>query len=141
MQDNIKQWINTVSIPKTELGGMSVCPYARGAKYELVETDGYNINPLSENFELIIYKLPDNYTIEQLFSIAANYNNLFPKMIFLPDHKDKKTFINGVQTNNGIYNLILCQYRDNLESARSKLKTSNYYNHWDKDYLNEIFNT
>jgi hypothetical protein len=63
---------------------------------------------------------------------------MYPEMVFLPDHKDRDTFINGVQTNNGKYNLILCQWRDNLESARTKLKNSNYYSFWDQEYLKEI---
>jgi hypothetical protein len=138
---NIDDWINRIKQPREELEGMSVCPFAKSAEYEIIETDGSDINPPPWDFELIIYKLPDWYTIDEVNAIADEYNNIFPDMVFLPDHKDKHTFINGVQTNNGTYNFILCQWRDNLETARSKLKKTNYYNFWDKDYLNEILKT
>jgi len=138
---NIDDWIQRIMQPRAELGGMSVCPFAKAAEYEIIETDGSNIDPPPWDFELIIYKLPDLYTIDELNAIADEYNNIFPDMVFLPDHKDKKTFINGVQTNNGTYNFILCQWRDNLETARSKLKKTNYYNFWEKNYLDEILKT
>ena len=134
----LNEWIDRISLPRDELGGMSVCPYAKKSEFTLVETDGSDIETPPWDFELIVYKLPDHYTIDELVSIANEYNILYPDMIFLPDHKNKDTFINGVQTNNGKYNLILCQWRDNLESARTKLKTSNYYSFWDSEYLKEI---
>jgi hypothetical protein len=138
---DISNWIERIKQPREELGGMSVCPFAKSADYEIIETDGSDIDPPPWDFELIIYKLPDLYTIDELTAIANEYNNIFPDMVFLPDHKDKQTFISGVQTNNGTYNFILCQWRDNLETARSKLKKTNYYNFWDKDYLDEILKT
>jgi hypothetical protein len=135
---SIKDWIDRISKPNSELGGMSVCPYAKGAEYSLIETNGADIEPPPWDFELIIYKLPDHYTIDELYEIAKEYNNLYPELVFLPDHKDKDTFINGVQTNNGNANLILCQWRDNLEQARTKLAKTVYYSFWDADYLEEI---
>jgi hypothetical protein len=137
----LNEWISRISTPKEELGGMGVCPYAKSAEYELIETDGSDINPPPWDFELIIYKLPNSYSIEELNDIAVEYNNLFPEMVFLPDHKDKATFINGIPTNNGVYNLILCQWRDNLSKAREKLSNTAYYTYWAEDYLKEILNT
>lgn len=137
----IDDWIKTITQSRSELGGMSVCPYAKGAEYKLIETDGSDIDPPPWDFDLIIYKLPDNYTVEQICEIAYEYNSLYPELIFLPDPKDKDTFINGVQTNNGEYNLILCQWRDNLNDARSKLAKTSYYSYWTDDYLKEILST
>jgi hypothetical protein len=85
--------------------------------------------------------LPSNYTQDELAELANEYNKMYPMMIFLPDHKDKDTFINGVQTNNGKYNLLLCQWRDKLETARTKLKKTTYYTYWSEDYLKEILGT
>jgi hypothetical protein len=133
----ITDWIERLAKPREELGGMSVCPFAKGSQYEVIETDG-NINPPPWDFELIIYKLPDEYSVDELADLATEYNSIFPDMIFLPDHKDRETFINGVATNNGKYNLILCQWRDNLNKARSKLENTKYYSFWDQNYLDEI---
>ena len=136
----IEDWIQRISQPTDKLGGFSVCPYAKGAEYEVIETDGSTIDPPPWDFELIIYKLPDFYNQQEVTDIANEYNKIYPDMIFLPDPKDKYTEINGVQTNNGEYNLILCQWRDNLEKTRAKLKSTNYYTYWAKEYLEEILN-
>jgi len=134
----IDDWVNRISKPRDELGGFSVCPFAKGAEYELIETDGSNIDPPPWDFELIIYKLPAHYTEQEVCAIADEYNKLFPDLVFLPDPKDRNTYINGVQTNNGEYNLILCQWRDNLNKARSKLENTKYYTYWAEEYLKEI---
>lgn len=134
----INDWIKRITQPREELGNFSVCPYAKGAEYELIETDGSDIDPPPWDFELIIYKLPDHYTEFEVTEIAAEYNNIYPELVFLPDPRDRYTEINGVQTNNGQYNLILCQWRDNLQKAREKLASTNYYTYWSEQYLNEI---
>lgn len=137
----IENWISRISAPREELGGFSVCPYAKGAEYELIETDGSDIDPPPWDFELIIYKLPDHYTIDEVCAIANEYNKLYSDLVFLPDPKDRYTEINNVQTNNGEFNLILCQWRDNLNTARQKLKNTSYYQFWAIEYLEEIMRT
>lgn len=135
---DIENWIKHISQPRSELGGISVCPFARGADYKIVYTDGSDIDPPPWAFELIIYKLPDQYTIEEVEAIAKEYNRLFTDIVFLPDPRDRDTEINGVKTNNGKYNLILCQWRDDLDKARKKLAGTSYYTYWSNNYLNEI---
>lgn len=137
----LSDWVARISKPSEEIGGLPVCPFASKSELSIIDTDGSDIDPPPWDFDLIIYKLPEQYTIEELTDLAKEYNSMYPEMIFLPDHKDRNTFINGVQTNNGIYNLILCQWRDNLEKARSKLFGTKYYTFWDEDYLKEILNT
>jgi len=137
----IEEWINRISKPADQLDGFSVCPFAKGAEYEIVETDGSTIDPPPWDFELIIYKLPDHYSEQEVCDIASEYNKIYPDMVFLPDPRDRYTAINGVQTNNGEYNLILCQWRDKLESARLKLQKTSYYVHWTEEYLKEILSS
>jgi hypothetical protein len=140
MYDDIKEWINQISIPRDELGGIGICPYARNSKYKIVKTDK-NLDLVEEDVELIIYVLPENYTVNDLSLIAEKQNKKFPHLVFLPDHRDRVTEINGVQTNNGKHNLILCQSRNVLEKARIKLKSTGYYTYWNSKYLEEILST
>lgn len=137
----IEDWVQRISKPTELLGGFSVCPFAKGAEYSVHKTDGSDISPPPWDFELIIYQLPDNYTIDEVNAIAAEYNKIYTDMVFLPDPKDKFTEINGVQTNNGEYNIILCQWRDKLDLARTKLKKTTYYTFWAEEYLKEILTT
>ena len=137
----IESWIERISKPADLLGGFSVCPFAKGAEYSVHKTDGSDINPPPWDFELMIYVLPDHYTEEEVVAIANEYNKMYPDIVFLPDPKDRYTEINGVQTNNGEYNIILCQWRDNLDRARNKLKNTTYYTYWAEEYLNEILSS
>jgi hypothetical protein len=134
----IKDWIERISKPSIGLEGMPVCPYAKGADYTIEYTDGSNISPPPWAFDLYIYVLPDLYDQDTVVSIAQEYNKLYADLVFLPDPKDRYTEINGVQTNNGEHNIILCQWRDDLERAREKLATTKYYQYWTADYLQEI---
>jgi hypothetical protein len=140
LNNDIKQWVEDISRPADALGGLSVCPYARSAEYTVHETDGSDISPPPWDFELMIYVLPSHYSEQEVFAIADEYNKIIPDMVFLPDPKDRRTEINGVQTNNGKHNLILCQWRDNLTKAREKLASTAYYSYWTDEYLKEIIN-
>jgi hypothetical protein len=137
----MKEWIDRISVKHESLNGFSACPFAKGSSYEVIETDGSDVNPPPWEFELIIYKLPDNYSEYEIIELAKEYNTMYTDMIFLPDPKSRYTEINGVQTNNGKYNLILCQWRDNLIKAREKLSNTTYYSVWNDEYLQEILNT
>ena len=57
---------------------------------------------------------------------------------FIADHRKSNTKINGIPTSNGKYNLVLCQPREELTEARKKLAKTNYYDYWDKNYLEEV---
>ena len=82
--------------------------------------------------------LPDTVSQPEIFAHCDSLNLTHPHLIFLPDHSQRYTHINGVQTNNGRLNLILCQPKDKLIKARQSLKPSGYYSYWSKDYLKEI---
>jgi hypothetical protein len=138
MSKDLKFWIDELIKPRTELGNLPVCPFAKGVNFDIVQSNGEDIIPPSEDFELVVYMLPEDITVDQINYLSEKYNQQYPDIIFLPDHKDRKTFINGVQTNNGKHNLLLCQLRSRLKIARDRLKKSNYYSYWTEDYLKEI---
>jgi hypothetical protein len=138
MDPYLAQWIQRISLVRTELAGMPVCPYAGTAQFDIVAVTGVDLPPPPAVFELIIYQLADDLIQDQVIDLARDANVKHPHLVFLPDPRDRLTKINGVQTNNGRYNLILCQPRDRLALARQQLRHTSYYSFWDKDYLNEI---
>lgn len=138
MDPYLAQWIQRISLPRPELAGMPVCPYSGTAHYDIVAVTGMDLPPPPAVFELIIYHLADDLTSDQVIDLARDANVNYKHLVFLPDPRDRRTQINGVQTNNGRYNLILCQPRDRLALARQQLQRTAYYSFWDKDYLDEI---
>lgn len=135
----IFNWVKSISEPKKELGGHSICPFAKIAnRFKIVQLQKEIIPPEDRDFDVIIYTLPDSITLEDINLLCDNLYKKYPDLIFLPDHKDRDTYINGVKTNNGNYNVILCQPKQKLKDARTALKKTDYYTYWDSEYLKEI---
>ena len=132
----IEEWIQRISKPQTVLSNHSVCPFARAARYKIVHTEIPDVGTFEP--QVTLYVLPDGVSKQELLDMCISLNNQNPELVFLPDHKTANTVLNGVATGNGVHNIILAQERYELEQARSQLNRSNYYDHWDRDYLEEI---
>ena len=133
----ILHWISQISKIRPELGNFSICPYASGANFSIQEQKLSRIVPNSD-FDVIIYIVEDNITANFLYDAVDDYNSNYPDYKFIADHGKTKTYIQGIQTSNGKYNLVLCQSRKELTEARKKLAKTDYYSYWDKDYLEEV---
>lgn len=133
----IKEWIKKISIIRPELEGFSVCPFASKAKYTIIECLAEDIIPIS-GYDVVFYVIEDYFDLQSVEFWVKFYNNLYPEYIFLEDHFSSSSFINGVQTNNGKYNLILMQDREDLRKNREQLAKTGYYHHWNDEYMREI---
>ena len=133
----ILHWIGQLSKIRPELGNFAICPYASKANYTIVDEKLSQIVP-NNDFDVIIYVVEDNISAQFLYDAVDDYNRNYPDYKFIADHGKTKTYIKGIQTSNGKYNLVLCQLRNELTEARKKLAKTNYYDYWDKDYLEEV---
>ena len=133
----ILHWIGQLSKIRPELGNFAICPYASKANYTIVDEKLSQIVP-NDDFDVIIYVVEDNISAQFLYDAVDDYNRNYPDYKFIADHGKTKTYIQGIQTSNGKYNLVLCQLRKELTEARKKLAKTNYYDYWDKDYLEEV---
>lgn len=143
MQSHIKLWIQHLSKPQKNLSGLSVCPYAAQARYKIIDRVKKPIKfdkdvKLLEKFDVLIYLKEFRIKKKKMYALCDQLNEQHKEHIFLPDHWDEETQIKGVRTNNGLYNLILCQKRSKLENARKFLKSKKYYSYWNKKYLKEV---
>ena len=133
----ILEWIRQISEIRPELGNFSICPYASGANFNIQEDQLLEIVPNSD-YDVIIHIVEDDIDADFLYEAVDDYNLIYPEYKFIADHGKTKTYIQGIQTSNGKYNLVLCQPRKELSEARKKLAKTDYYNHWDKNYLKEV---
>ena len=136
-KDYILNWIKEVSKIRPELGGFAVCPYARLALYEIIDTNVKNIAPV-EGYDVIIFIIEDELSLKEIQDWIELYNKKYPSWKFFEDCATYDTYINEIKTNNGKYNLILAQPKEKLKKFREKLTRTEYYSHWDKEYLKEI---
>ena len=143
-------WIQRISKPMDELGGFSVCPFAKKAleekkifwSYIGYECEAYILRyiEVTPEFEVVaFFNLKGNLTDKDLLSIITKLQVKRPDMVFLKDHPDNPGFINGIETGNKLYPTILVQPRNKLIEAREKLKRTKYYDYWDEDYKKEIW--
>ena len=133
----ILHWIGQLSKIRPELGNFAICPYASKAKYAIIDEKLSQIMP-NDDFDVIIYVVEDNISAQFLYDAVDDYNRNYPDYKFIADHGRTKTYIQGIQTSNGKYNLVLCQPRQELTEARKKLAKTDYYKYWDKKYLQEV---
>ena len=133
----IFNWIQELSKIRPELGNFSICPYASGANFSIQERKLHQIVP-NLDFDVIINIVEDDIDANFLYDAVDDYNRNYPDYKFIADHGKTKTYIQGIQTSNGKYNLVLCQPRDELSEARKKLAKTDYYDYWDKNYLEEV---
>lgn len=133
----ILHWIDQLSKIRPELGNFAICPYASKANFSILDNKLSQIVP-KPDFDVVVYVVEDNISAQFLYDAVDDYNRNYPEYKFIPDHGKTKTYIQGIQTSNGLYNLVLCQPRKELTEARKKLARTDYYNYWDESYLKEV---
>ena len=133
----ILHWIKQLSKIRPELGNFAICPYASNANFAIVDEKLSQIMP-NDDFDVIIYVVEDDIDANFLYDAVGDYNHNYPEYRFIADHGKTKTYIQGIQTSNGKYNLVLCQSRKELTEARKKLGKTSYYDYWDESYLHEV---
>lgn len=133
---DIENWIKEVSAVRPELGDFSICPFAKKANYEILEIDIDKIYPIKGK-DVVIYVLGES-DLDTINWWVEFYNKKYKDWLFFEDCASYDTFINGVQTNNGKYNLILGQPKEKLMKFREILKKTEYYSYWSKEYYDEI---
>ena len=150
MEKDLINSIERISEKKDELGGFSICPFAKKAfedkkifwSYIGCECEAYILRYIEStpDFEVIVfYNLKKNLTDDDLKVIIKELNSKRPDLIFLKDHPDNPGFINNISTSNKEYPTILVQSRSKLMEFREKLSKTNYYEFWSEDYKKEIF--
>ena len=134
----VREWIKYISEKRGELGGFAICPYAFSASVHIEEIALSDVT-LIEGFDVVIF-IVGNCNIATMMSTVDRLNMIHSDYMWLDDHKDEPTFINGVQSNFGKDNLILCQKRDKLLEAREQLHKTDYYSHWHEEMYKRIIN-
>ncbi|MFZ9740280.1 MAG: hypothetical protein ACO3CQ_00090 [Candidatus Nanopelagicaceae bacterium] len=137
IRNDILQWIQHVSKLRPEIGGFAICPFAKQAKYDIIECKASEIIPI-DGYQVLIYVVENEFNLEEVQNWVKIYNKRYPEWKFFEDCASYDTYINGIQSNNGKYNLILAQPREKLRKFREILAKTNYYNYWSNDYLKEI---
>jgi len=151
---DILNWIkNTVEVPRDQLNGRSVCPFAQQSRlnntFEIrigtdVRSDLERImdKGLEHKEVVILVYAPDQYSAQDFdFEVtSANADILGPHdLIALSDHPDDLEEIQGIVVNQGQYALIFVQQLSKLNQASHVLAKQGFYRGWSSEYLRDLF--
>jgi hypothetical protein len=150
-KEYITQWITEVlDKPQPWLNNLPSCPYAKQAlisnKIDIIRSSDY-INDVHTlfghwnlQFDVAIIVCDNNIDLDKFSSDVAKLNKHYLPLGFvcLEDHVSCVETVKDIVFNNGKYNLILCQPLDKLNSASTQLAKQGYYQHWDKDYYDQV---
>jgi hypothetical protein len=137
-ENDLRKWIEYVSQSNPDLKGFAICPFAKTNTYKIVHSSIYDIEPLSEEFGVVIFVIENDINLEIARQRIAELNKKYSKYTFFDDFRDEPSHIGPFRTNNGMYNLILYQNREFLTKMRCILAKTSYYDAWDDEYLRKI---
>lgn len=137
LEEHIQQWIKKTSKIRPELGDFAICPYSSNAKYLIVKTNADEIGPI-EGYDLVFFVVEDYFDLQSIEFWVKYYNQKYSEWIFLEDCPQNETYIQGIATSNGKYNIITMQNREKLRQARQSLAKTGYYHHWNDEMLDLI---
>ena len=144
----MKDYIEYVSLKRKELGGHAICPFAKAFldKIEIIESENFFadamkcINNKKHPILYLVYGDKDKNSKEWLEEFCTTHEKSSrDKDIWLIwDHPSQVNKINGIQTNNNEYAILFIQPLSELNKYSDKLKKTDYYSFWDKEYYNDI---
>lgn len=134
----VKKWVERITEKNPKLGGHGICPFAKMP--QVVSVDKLSIDKFLELTDNVtVYMESGIYsTYEELEELCRRLKSINPNYVFLPDHPNKPSYINGQETGNRVFPCIIAQTKQELNSARKILEKTNYYSYWDKSYIAEI---
>jgi hypothetical protein len=144
----IKDYIDYISLKRDELGGHAICPFAKSFlnKIKIIQSTNF----MADAFDCIQNKThPMLYLIygsskqfdKKWLEEFCNDHQQFAKtkdLWLIWDHPDQINKINGIKTNNKEYAILMIQKLSELNEYSNKLRNTNYYDFWDKEYYDKI---
>ena len=88
----------------------------------------------------MIYGSPVKFTINWLNNFCDQHQESAKSkdLWLIWDHPDQINKINGIQTNNNDYAILFIQPLSELNKYSDKLKKTDYYSFWDKEYYDKV---
>ena len=79
---DITQWIKKVSVVHEKLGNKSICPFAKNAKFQIIQVSALDVDPVLIKKEVCIFVVPDNITKLKLEKYCKKASQQFADIYF-----------------------------------------------------------
>jgi len=144
----IEDYIKYISLKRKELGGHAICPFAKRFldKTVIIESKDLQADAIkcleSQDRPMLwmIYGCPNKFNKGWLESFCEKHKEKAKSkdLWLIWDHPDQVNKIGDVETNNKEHGILLIQPLTELNEYSDKLKNTNYYDFWQKDYYKSI---
>jgi hypothetical protein len=153
--DKLYLWMeNVLEKPRKELGGWSLCPFAKKARTQdkiyVSFIDWQNIHAEikksfieleSKEVGVLLFDPKEINSIELgYFVVNINESIMKHNYIIIPDHPDNNEILNGINTHFNEAGIILVFKLDFLNKSALFLKEKGYFYHWPKNRIKEGIN-
>ena len=157
VEDETKEWLeNFVDIPRQELNGFALCPYAKQARLKNKITFRIGEDPYTDlvehavngndGYDVFMYVYnPDDWNKDAFHEMVYKGNDEHlaqVDLISLPDHPYEHESINGIVCNQGKYAFNMIAPLSALNEASAKLYKNGYYDNFhnvSEDYMTALF--
>lgn len=150
-KEYLSKWIvEVLDKPQAWLNNLPSCPYAKQAlinnRIDFRSSDDYvcDVRMLFDHwpqqFDVVILVCNDDIDSNMFSEHVAELNKHYVPLGYacLEDHVSCVETVKDINFNNGKYNLILCQPLNKLNAATAQLHKQGYYEHWPKDYYDQV---
>ena len=150
-KEYLSKWIvEVLDKPQVWLNNLPSCPYAKQAlinnRIDFKQSHDY-ITDIRElfghwdpQFDVVVLVCDDDIESKLFSEHVAELNRHYVPLGYacLEDHINCVETVKDIKFNNGRYNLIICQPLNKLNAATVQLHKQGYYQHWDKDYYDQV---
>lgn len=140
-----------IQMPRTELGGFAICPYAKQAimqkSYDIQYTNVNDITSILDNIDITkndvtILVINDyiNYDIDYLVNRTMELNQKYKMhdIVILDNDPREPMNINGVVSTFEYAYLWIVQSLSDLTNKSQYLRKTNYYSFWTQRQIDEV---
>jgi hypothetical protein len=151
MTKQLNDWLAFIQLPRPELSGFAICPYAKQAilqkSYDVINVDIDSIHGVLEDIEftkndvvILIFDDYESYDIEYLIDYTKQLNEQYKSkdIVVLDNDPRDLMIVNGVTTSYEHGYLWIVQSLNDLNKKSSMLQKTNYYSYWSKKQLDEV---
>jgi hypothetical protein len=151
MISKLNEWMLAIQIPREELGGLPICPYARQAiaqkLYDIRYTNVCDIDDALSTVDIQTYAVTlivvedyISYTVDYLekYTITLNETYRSKDFIILDNDPRSPMMVNGVITTFEHNYLWVVQSLSDLNQKSLDLQKTDYYSYWTKQQLDDV---
>lgn len=148
--EGLKEWFYFIQQPRSELGNLPICPYAKLAtedKHIVLDVSLARIEEALDCVDLqknlvtiLILKDYWRYDVKYLQDLTKQLNQKYGSrdLVILENDPRSPMVINEVTTTFQKHFLWLIQSLSDLNKKSSDLQKTSYYDYWTQEQLNEV---